>query len=125
MPAAEAIALRTLVVEDDADTCEMLARALEAEGFHPDCASSAGAALVKLETGLTPAAAIIDMRLPDASGGTVLWRIRRRDRTIPVAVVTGMRDAASHPEILREPPDRLFTKPVDLVELIAWLKSVT
>ena len=36
-----------------------------------------------------------------------------------------MQGAASHPEILREPPDRLFTKPVDLVELIAWLKSVT
>jgi len=125
MPAAEAIALRTLVVEDDADTSEALRRALAAEGFHPECVRSAGAALVKLEAGLTPAAAIIDMRLPDASGGTVLWRLRGRDRDIPVAVVTGIPDAASHPEILREPPDRLFTKPVDLRELIDWLKSVT
>jgi len=125
MPAAEAIALRTLVVEDDVDTCEALCRALEVEGFHPECVGSAGAALVKLESGLTPAAAIIDMRLPDGSGGTVLWRIRRRDPGIPVAVVTGMPDAAAHPEIRREPPDRLFQKPVDLRELIDWLKSVT
>lgn len=125
MMAAAATALKALIVEDDPDACEFLSRALQAEGFEPECAMSAGAALVKLERGLVPAAAIIDMRLPDGSGGTVLWRIRRRNPGTPVAVVTGMSDAASHPEILREPPDVIFPKPVDLKALVAWLRSVT
>jgi ActR/RegA family two-component response regulator len=125
MMTAATTALKALIVEDDPDAAEVLSRALEAGGFEPECAMSVGAALVKLERGLTPAAAIIDMRLPDGSGGVILWRIRRRDPNIPIAVVTGMADAASHPEIVREPPDIIFQKPVDLNALVDWLKSVT
>jgi two-component system, OmpR family, response regulator len=125
MAAASATAVRTLIVEDDPDACEAMSRALEAEGFHTDCAMSVGQALVKLETAPMPGAAIIDMRLPDASGGILLWRIRRSKRDVPIAVVTGIPDPLSHPELVREPPDRLFTKPLDLRALVSWLKSVT
>ena len=123
--AAAATAVRTLIVEDDPDTCDAISRALRREGFHAECVQTVGAALVKLETEPMPGAAIIDMRLPDASGGIILWRIRRSSRGVPIAVVTGMPNPQSHPELLREPPDRLFTKPVDLHALVSWLKTVT
>ena len=84
-----------------------------------------GQALAKLELGLRPAAAVIDMKLPDGSGGVVLWKLRRWNPQTPIAVVTGMPDALRHPELVREPPDALFTKPLDLAALVAWLKRVT
>jgi CheY-like chemotaxis protein len=124
--AAAATALRMLIVEDDPDACEAMSRVLEAEGFETDCAMSVGQALVKLEMDPMPAAAVVDMRLPDASGGIVLWRIRRNyGRDVPIAVVTGIPNPLSHPELVSEPPDKLFVKPVDLGALVAWLKSVT
>lgn len=121
-----ATALRTLIVEDDPQACDALTRALHAAGFEADCVASVGQALVRLEMDPMPAAAIVDMRLPDASGGIVLWRIRRNyGRDVPIAVVTGIPDPQSHPELLSEPPDRLFTKPLDVRALVSWLKSVT
>jgi CheY-like chemotaxis protein len=125
-PAAAATAVRTLIVEDDPDACEAMSRVLAAAGFQSDCAMSVGEALVRIEMDPMPAAAVIDMRLPDASGGLVLWRLRRNyGRDVPIAVVTAMPDPLSHPELVSEPPDRLFAKPIDLPALVAWLKSVT
>lgn len=123
--APAAISLKTFILEDDPDTREAMMLALEREGFDVETAASAGAALVKIEMGLMPAAAIIDLGLPDASGGIVLWRLRRRNRRMPIAVVTGDRDAKNHPELKREPPDRIFIKPLHLPELVEWLKGVT
>jgi DNA-binding response OmpR family regulator len=115
-----------LIVEDDPHACNAMSRALQAAGFEADCAKTVGEALVRLEMDPMPAAAIVDMRLPDASGGLVLWRIRRDyGRDVPVAVVTGIADPLNHPELVSEPPDRLFGKPLDLRALVAWVKSVT
>jgi len=73
-----------------------------------------------------PGAAIIDLGLPDANGGIVLWRIRRDfGADVPVAVVTGLPDPLKQPYVAREPPDVVFPKPVDLKALVGWLKLVT
>ena len=126
MMAAAATAVRMLIVEDDTHACNAMSRALQAAGYGVDCVPTVGEALVRLETQPKPGAAIVDMRLPDASGGLVLWRIRRDyGREVPIAVVTGIADPLSHPELVSEPPDRLFGKPLDLRALVAWVKSVT
>jgi DNA-binding response OmpR family regulator len=121
MPAAAATAVRALVVEDDPDSCDALVAVLNARGFDTECARTVGEALVKLERGIIPAAIIVDMRLPDASGGLLLRRIHREQLPTKVAVVTGMVDPQSHPDLMRYPPDRVFSKPLDFSELIAWL----
>lgn len=121
MAAAGATAVRALVVEDDLDACDALMSALHKQGFDAECARSVGEALVKLERGLAPAAIIVDLRLPDASGGLLLRRIHRDRLPTRVAVVTGMPDPTSHPDPIRFPPDRVFTKPLDFAALIEWL----
>jgi DNA-binding response OmpR family regulator len=123
--APAATAVRTLIVEDDPDTAEALAGALAAEGFDPTVAATVGEALVKLEARPLPTAMIVDLRLPDASGALLLWRVRRYNLPVKVAVVTGVADPTTHLDPSRFQPDRLFKKPVDLAELIAWLESVT
>jgi DNA-binding response OmpR family regulator len=115
---------RLLLLEDNPG--ESLARALERAGFHADCAATAGEALVFVEVSPRPAAAVIDLNLPDASGGLVLWRLRHKyGRDVPVAVVTGVADPLDHPDLRRDPPDRLFVKPVDMAHVVAWLRNVT
>ena len=125
MAAAAATAVRALVVEDDPDSCDALVAALNAHGFDTECARTVGEALVKLERGLIPAAVVVDMRLPDASGGLLLRRIHRERLPTKVAVVTGMADPMSHPDLVRFPPDRVFTKPLIFAELIEWLGELT
>jgi DNA-binding response OmpR family regulator len=121
---AAATAVRVLVVEDDPDSCDALVLALSAQGFEAECARTVGQALVKLERGLMPAALIVDLRLPDASGSLLLRRIHRDRMLTKVAVVTGMPNPLSHPDLVRFPPDRVFQKPVDFHELADWLKTV-
>ena len=41
-----------------------------------------------------------------------------------VAVVTAYADAAAHPALERFPPDRVFTKPLDFDELLAWIAKL-
>ena len=125
MAAAAATAIRALIVEDDPDSCDALMAALTAHGFDTDCAGTVGQALVKLERGLVPAAIILDMKLPDASGGLLLRRIHREGLPTRVAVVTGMPDPLTHPDLVRFPPDRVFTKPLDLAALVQWLDELT
>src|SRR4051812_20312288 len=98
MMMAAATAVRLLLVEDDRDSREAFSRMLQLQGFEVDAVASAGAALVQLETGRKPAAAVIDLGLPDSNGGIVLWRIRRdHGRSVPVAVVTGAHDPLRRP----------------------------
>jgi two-component system OmpR family response regulator len=126
MMAPAATAVQTLLVEDDPDAAEAISGALRKSGFEVDWCQSAGAALVELELSPRPAAAIIDLRLPDANGAIVMWRIRRDyGRRVPVAVVTGVPNPLNLPHLVREPPDVVFSKPLDIPALIAWLRSVT
>jgi DNA-binding response OmpR family regulator len=126
MMAAAATAVRLWLVEDDPDSSDAISRVLRKSGFEVEWCSSAGAALVELEMGHKPAAAIIDLGLPDATGDIVLWRIRRDfARDVPVAVISGRPDLLSRPELRREAPDAVFAKPLDFKAVVAWLKSVT
>ena len=125
MAAAAATAIRALIVEDDPDSCDALMAALTAHGFDTDCAGTVGQALVKLERGLVPTAIILDMKLPDASGGLLLRRIHREGLPTRVAVVTGMPDPLTHPDLVRFPPDRVFSKPLDIAALVKWLDELT
>ena len=116
---------RTLIVEDNPDESRALAATLEQAGFPVTCAASVGEALARVDGDGKLLAAIVDMKLPDASGGLVVWQLRRRfGSDVPVAVVTGMHDPQSEFNVARHPPDRLFPKPLDVDELLKWVESV-
>src|SRR3954471_9370762 len=77
--------LRVLVVEDDPDAAEGLARFLRAEGHQASVAPSGGAALRALREG-TPDVALIDVVLPDIDGYELARRLRRRAGGRPLLV---------------------------------------
>lgn len=112
-----------LIVEDDASTRDVLARALAEHGMESAEAGTVGAALMRLDRDPVPAAVLLDLTLPDADGGTVLRRIRRDRLPVRVAVVTGHPDPDAVFEAMALAPDRIFRKPVDLAALVAWLRD--
>ena len=113
--------LRTLVVEDDATSRDALLRILGMLGYE-----AAGATTVAegLQAALTtrPACLILDLMLPDGNGMEILRRIRAENLPIRVAVLTGA-DRPMVEQAAQLRPDALFTKPVDLTQLLTWLKA--
>jgi CheY-like chemotaxis protein len=84
---------RVLVVDDNHDTCELLARVLRRTGHEAVCETTAPGALDYLETH-TPDLVILDVMMPGMTGLEVLKRIRSAPRTaaVPVVLFTALSD---------------------------------
>ncbi|PZU50013.1 MAG: histidine kinase [Sphingomonas sp.] len=115
-----ATGLRILCVDDDPAVLQALATALAAQGHEPLMAASAAQAL-EIARGQQPTAAILDYQLGDGPDGLTLARqLRRRDATLPIAMVTAA-SVAGLDWRLRRLSIRLFAKPVDPDKLFAFL----
>jgi len=85
---------KILVVDDDADQCQMSKAILETEGYSVATASSETEALGALEGDL-PDLLILDVMMEHLDGGFVLCQKVKADprtRHIPVIMVTGIRE---------------------------------
>jgi two-component system response regulator RegA len=112
---------RTLLVEDDRDTCEAISRILRRRGFVIDTASSVHEAVDKLNA--HPACVVLDLMLPDGNGIELLRLIRELNLPVRVAVATGSGDTDLMSSAILLKPDAFFTKPIDATELVSWLGS--
>ena len=112
---------RTLLVEDDLDTCEALSRILRRKGYDIDCAHSVDQAMEKLKA--EPACMVLDLMLPGGSGLQLLRHVRERGLPVRVAVATGTGDTDLRADAILLKPDAFFTKPIDATELVSWLAS--
>ena len=79
-----------LVVEDDADSREMLSRVLVKDGWSVDEAENGRVALKSISQH-RPDIILLDLMMPDIDGFEFLAKLREREqwRSIPVIVVTG------------------------------------
>lgn len=110
-----------LVVDDEADLRELLALALVRLGLDVDTAESISAARARLAAGRY-ALALTDMRLPDGSG---LDFVRDASAAgVPVAVITAYGSAENAVAALKSGAFDYLTKPVDLEQLRALVRSV-
>ena len=115
------ISRRTLLVEDDPDTCEALTRILRRRGYEVECATSVRQALAKLET--EPESIVLDLMLPDGNGVELLRHVRESGLHVRVAIATGAGDTDLMSDAILLRPDAFFTKPIDATELVSWLAS--
>src|SRR5689334_16293474 len=115
------VSCRALVVEDDPDSCEALRLLLQRFGCEVECATTAGAALVRIDE-WRPHCVLLDLMLPDAAGGVVLRKIRANHLPIQVAVVTAAGDTSPVLKSARSySPDAVFHKPLDFAEIRRWI----
>jgi CheY-like chemotaxis protein len=108
-----------LVVEDDADTREVLVAALREAGYAV-LASDEGRKALELAGAMKPAVVVLDLTMPGMDGREFLSRRRDVPRiaALPVVVVTGG-DAADVDASV------VLTKPVDIATLVEAIRKVT
>lgn len=110
-----------LVIDDEADLRELLSLALVRLGLDVDAAATVAEARGRLATGHY-ALALTDMRLPDGHG---LELVREAAAAgVPVAVITAFGSADNAVAALKAGAFDYLTKPVDLEQLRALVRSV-
>lgn len=111
-----------LLVDDDVDITALLARYFEGHGFAVRIAAN-GAQLRSMMGDAAPALVLLDLGLPDEDGLTLLSLIHRHWQC-PVIVVSGRGEAVERVVGLELGADDYVSKPFDLRELLARVRSV-
>lgn len=109
-----------LLVDDDAVFCGVLARALAARGFEVRTAHQVDAACA-LAQDWRPEFAIVDLKLPHASGLTVVQALKAIDDTTRILVLTGYASIATAVEAIKLGATHYLAKPADADEILAAL----
>ncbi|MBP7146416.1 MAG: response regulator transcription factor [Acidobacteria bacterium] len=113
---------RVLVIDDDRDTTELLAKHLREEGFNVE-SSADGVNGVQRALGGGLDLVILDLELPRKSGLAVLGEIRRAS-SVPVIVVTARDHEADRVAALELGADDYIGKPFSTRELLARIRVV-
>lgn len=114
--------MRILIVEDDEVIATTMSRGLTLHGYvvdHVPSAEAAATALLSEQFDL----AIVDLGLPQEDGTSLVRRIRRTNRTLPVMVVTARDSIADRVDTLDLGADDYLVKPVALAELLARCRA--
>lgn len=100
-----------LVVDDEASIRESLRMILEFEGYQVEEAASGSAALARVGDRL-PDAVLLDIKMPEMDGLSVLTAFRERGYDMPVIIITGHGDVNTAVEATRAGAYDFFEKPL-------------
>jgi two-component system response regulator CpxR len=113
---------RVLVVDDDAELCQLVTRYLVREGFEIDWAPN-GAAGVERALADDYSMIMLDVMMPDMDGFEALRRIRQHSRT-PVLMLTARGDTHDRIQGLEMGADDYLPKPFEPAELVARIRAI-
>ena len=109
-----------LVVDDEIDVAEMVARILTDDGWTVDVATSGLAALDAIRSGQAVDVLLTDFRMPGMTGLELAEAARSLAPTLPVVVMSGY--APGESEIETVELDGLIAKPFDREDLVRVLR---
>jgi CheY-like chemotaxis protein len=119
--------LKVLVVDDEADTRELIGEVLKECGSEVITSPSAAEALVALEEH-KPDVLLSDLGMPDEDGYSLIAKIRalpsERGGQIPAAALTAYARAEDRMRVLRSGFQFHLPKPVDSAELVTVVASL-
>jgi two-component system response regulator RegA len=101
-----------LVLDDDAPLRTRLGRALEQRGFEPVLVGSVNEALAAVRT-KAPAFAVLDMRLEDGSGLSVVEAVRNTRPDAKIIMLTGYGNIATAVAAVKAGAVDYLSKPAD------------
>lgn len=114
--------MRLLVVEDEPDLQNLLARALRGQGYAVDTADDGEQGLYKAQT-WDYDAIVLDWMLPKLDGLSLLRELRRKKRT-PVLLLTARDATDDRVSGLDSGADDYLVKPFEIKELLARLRAI-
>jgi len=116
---------RLVLIDDSANDLQVTRRFLERKGFDVSAATSGEEGLALAES-ITPAAFIVDYRMPGMDGFEVTRRIKADPvlQTIPVLMLTGADTAQTVVDGLEAGADDFVTKGSDTEVLLARLRAL-
>jgi DNA-binding NtrC family response regulator len=112
---------RLLVVDDDAESCAVVAEALRAEGYEVDTALDGGSALDRAREGALDLV-ISDIRMPDLDGLTLLRRLREAGADTGVILMTAFGTVEAAMQAIKEGAYDYVSKPLRLDEVLLTIR---
>ena len=125
MPDPTPTRLRIVLIDDSANDLQVTRRFLERRGFDVSAATSGEEGLA-LAQAITPAAFVVDYRMPGMDGFEVTRRIKADPvlQTIPVLMLTGTDTSQAVVDGLESGADDFVTKGSDTEILLARLRAL-
>ena len=116
--------MRVLVVDDHADTRQLLARSLErAPSYGVKAVGSCAEAEAALEQGSFDVI-VLDVMLPDGSGIDLCYRLRAAKTHAPILLLTARGEVSDRVAGLDAGADDYLVKPFAVLELLARVKAL-
>ena len=115
--------LKVLVVDDEEDIVEVIQDRLEAYGFTVVTAGTGLEALKKLSIEKFDGI-FLDVKMPEMGGIEALEEIRKRDREIPIIIITSSSTKDSALEAMAKGASDYVLKPFEWEELKAKIEKV-
>ena len=115
--------LRVLIVDDEPQLADVLARLLGLEGWQAR-SSLTGMDAIKTAEQFRPHAVVLDIGLPDIDGFEVLRRLRSLDPLLCVLFLTARDAVADRVAGIRAGGDDYVTKPFSMEEVAARLRGL-
>jgi two-component system, OmpR family, response regulator MprA len=116
-------AYRLLVVDDDTEIRDALARAFRLDGYQVRTASG-GAAALEAVSADGPDVIVLDLMMPDVDGVEVCRRLRAADDHTPVLMLTARDAVGDRVAGLDAGADEYLVKPFALAELHARVRAL-
>lgn len=113
-----------LIVDDDITFCDVLAKAMIKRGFNVNCAHTLDDALEKVDA-ITPEFAIIDLKLNNESGLTLVEKLKTLDPGTRIVMLTGYASIATAVEAIKLGATHYLAKPVDADEIMKAFERTT
>jgi DNA-binding response OmpR family regulator len=115
--------MRILVVEDEKKVADIVARGLKAERYAVDVVHD-GLNGWEMASAYDYDLAILDLMLPGMHGSELLEKIRRKDRQIPILVLTARDSMDDKVKNFEAGADDYLTKPFAFAELLVRVKAL-
>ena len=116
-------AMRILLLEDDAETADALAKGLEKEGHQVSVARSVAAATTLIAS-MSFELALLDLMVPGGSGYDVLELLQRREPRVPALLLTARGAVEERVRGLDRGADDYLVKPFSFPELAARVRAL-
>lgn len=115
--------MRLLLIEDDMQLRQGLARQLEADGYRVDQAADGAEGLYTAEE-FPVDLAIVDLGLPKVNGITLVQKLRAQGKQLPILILTARGGWQDKVQGLEAGADDYLVKPFEYPELAARVKAL-